>query len=127
MNDFLEFLRTHKKISVISALAVVVIILGLFCRKDETGDLPVSPYNSAGFGMGAMAGRNYPCYQQPMVYQGMPSVNSMQPAAFQSNTLRLAMGVTLEGRGTVIAVEPGSSAERAGIQTGDLINRINGQ
>jgi len=41
--------------------------------------------------------------------------------------LRLPMGVTLEGKGTVVSVEPGSAADRAGIQAGDRINRINGR
>ena len=42
-------------------------------------------------------------------------------------SLPLPMGVTLEGKGTVVSVEPGSAADRAGIQVGDLINRINGR
>lgn len=42
-------------------------------------------------------------------------------------SLSLPMGVTLEGKGTVVSVEPGSAAERAGIQVGDRINRINGR
>ena len=42
-------------------------------------------------------------------------------------SLPLPMGVTLEGKGTVVSVEPGSAAERAGIQGGDRINRINGR
>ena len=42
-------------------------------------------------------------------------------------SLPLPMGVTLEGKGTVVSVEPGSAAERAGIQVGDRINRINGR
>jgi S1-C subfamily serine protease len=42
-------------------------------------------------------------------------------------SLPLPMGVTLEGKGTVVSVEPGSTAERAGIQVGDLINQINGR
>jgi C-terminal processing protease CtpA/Prc len=42
-------------------------------------------------------------------------------------SLPLSMGVTLEGKGTVVSVEPGSAAERAGIQVGDRINRINGR
>ena len=49
------------------------------------------------------------------------------PVAFQSGSLTLPMGVTLAGRGTVVSVEPGSMADRAGIQVGDLINRINGR
>jgi len=51
----------------------------------------------------------------------------MQLAALQLNTLTMSMGVVLEGKGTVVSVEPGSPAERAGIQPGDLINRINGR
>jgi C-terminal processing protease CtpA/Prc len=42
-------------------------------------------------------------------------------------SLSLPMGVTLEGQGTVISVEPGSAADHAGIQVGDRINRINGR
>ena len=42
-------------------------------------------------------------------------------------SLPLPMGVTLEGKGTVVSVEPGSAAERAGLQVGDRINRINGR
>jgi len=51
-------------------------------------------------------------------------VTSSQLFAF---SLPLPMGVTLEGKGTVVSVEPGSTAERAGIQVGDRINRINGR
>ena len=51
-------------------------------------------------------------------------VVSSQVFAF---SLPLPMGVTLEGKGTVVSVEPGSAAERAGIQVGDRINRINGR
>ena len=51
-------------------------------------------------------------------------VLSSQAVAF---SLTLPMGVTLEGKGTVVSVEPGSAAERAGIQVGDRINRINGR
>ena len=36
-------------------------------------------------------------------------------------------GPTASGKGTVASVEPGSPADRAGIQKGDLINRINGR
>jgi len=42
-------------------------------------------------------------------------------------SLPLPMGVILEGKGTVVSVEPGSAAERAGIQVGDRINRVNGR
>jgi C-terminal processing protease CtpA/Prc len=42
-------------------------------------------------------------------------------------SLSLPMGVILEGKGTVVSVEPGSPADRAGIQVGDRINRINGR
>ena len=42
-------------------------------------------------------------------------------------SLPLPMGVTLEGKGTVVSVESGSAADRAGIQVGDRINRINGR
>jgi C-terminal processing protease CtpA/Prc len=42
-------------------------------------------------------------------------------------SLSLPMGVTLEGKGSVVSVEPGSAADRAGIQVGDRINRINGR
>ena len=51
----------------------------------------------------------------------------LQRAAWQSKTWTLPMGVVLEGKGTVVSVVPGSAAERAGIQPGDLINRINGR
>lgn len=42
-------------------------------------------------------------------------------------SLSLPMGVTLEGKGSVVSVEPGSAADLAGIQVGDRINRINGR
>jgi S1-C subfamily serine protease len=42
-------------------------------------------------------------------------------------SLSLPMGVTLEGKGTVVSVIPGSAADQAGIQVGDRINRINGR
>lgn len=57
----------------------------------------------------------------------MAQASPWQLAALQANTLTLPMGVVLEGKGTVVSVEPGSPAERAGIQPGDLINRINGR
>jgi PDZ domain-containing protein len=50
-----------------------------------------------------------------------------QFAAMQSNGLKLPMGVTLVGKGMVTQVVPGSKAARAGITTGDVINRINGK
>jgi len=42
-------------------------------------------------------------------------------------SIPLPMGVTLEGKGTVVSIVPGSAADRAGIQVGDRINRINGR
>jgi hypothetical protein len=42
-------------------------------------------------------------------------------------SLSLPMGVTLEGKGTVVSVIPASAADQAGIQVGDRINRINGR
>ena len=59
--------------------------------------------------------------------QPMMSPDPGQLAAFQQNGLTLPMGVTLVGRGTVDSLVPGSPAERAGIQVGDIINRINGR
>ncbi|MBF0330815.1 MAG: hypothetical protein HQL17_02675 [Candidatus Omnitrophica bacterium] len=59
----------------------------------------------------------------PMAAPVMP----MQQVALPAGTITLAMGVVLEGKGTVVTVERGSAAERAGIQPGDLINRINGR
>ena len=51
----------------------------------------------------------------------------LTPSQLFGLSLPLAIGVKLEGKGTVVAVEPGSAAERAGIQVGDRINRINGR
>lgn len=140
MEEFLAYIRKHKEIAVISAIAAFVIILGLFCHKKVGGDIPVDSYNALGWGMrnGAcnpqaayapqpMMQRNYPYYQQPLMSQAIPPTAQMQTAAFQSSSLRLPIGVTLQGRGTVMAVDPGSPAQRAGIQIGDVINRINGQ
>jgi S1-C subfamily serine protease len=42
-------------------------------------------------------------------------------------SLPLPMGVTLEGKGTVVSIVPNSAADRAGIKVGDRINRINGR
>lgn len=49
------------------------------------------------------------------------------PSLLFAFSLPLPMGVILEGKGTVVSVEPGSAADRAGIQVGDRINRINGR
>ena len=51
-------------------------------------------------------------------------VVSSQVFAF---SLPLPMGVTLEGKGTVVSIVPNSAADRAGIKVGDRINRINGR
>jgi len=75
-------------------------------------------------------------YKFPSKSVAFDSFDSMEPtarsapeqlAAFQQNTLTLPMGVTLVGKGYVEAVAPGSQADRAGIQIGDVINRINGR
>lgn len=124
LNAFLNYVRTHKVITALAVGAAFLIVLGLFCRREVSGDIPL---DSAYYAPQPMMQRNYPYYRQPPVCQTMPFLTQLQPAGFQSNSLHLAMGVTLQGRGTVVAVEPGSPAAQAGIQIGDVINRINGQ
>jgi hypothetical protein len=58
-------------------------------------------------------------------YPYYPPFNQAQQVAL--NTLTLPFGVSLAGKGTVVSVDPGSPADQAGIQAGDLINRINGR
>lgn len=80
-----------------------------------------------GYG-GASLAQQQNCFLAP----ASPGYPMMQPnlqtqqVAFQSNSLTLPIGVTLAGRGEVISIEPGSAAQRAGLQIGDRINRING-
>lgn len=122
MDNLLTYLRTHKQTAIISAVVLFLIILGLFSQKKITGVVSVDSYNSMAWEKG-----NYPCYAQPPICQAMSPIGGMQQVAFRSNSLTLPIGVTLEGRGTVVAVKPGSPAARAGIEIGDVINRINGK
>jgi membrane-associated protease RseP (regulator of RpoE activity) len=50
-----------------------------------------------------------------------------QLAAFGQSSLTLPMGVTLVGKGYVDSIVSGSPAAQAGVQVGDIINRINGR
>ena len=59
--------------------------------------------------------------------QTMVNPDPGQLVAFGQNGLTLPMGVTLVGKGYVDVLVPGSPAERAGLQVGDIINRINGR
>ena len=70
-----------------------------------------------------MPPRNYPNIQAPAA--GSTAVPGGQIVA--QNTIKLAIGVTLGGKGTVMSVDPGSPAQAAGLQVGDVINRINGR
>lgn len=71
---------------------------------------------------GQIPTQNQPWPAQPTIFPNNP----IQLAALPSNCLTLQIGVKLVGKGEVIEVMPGSPAERAGIQVGDIINRING-
>ena len=81
--------------------------------------------------VGAMCNYKFPT--KSVAFDSMESIEPKvmnapeQLAAFQQNALALPMGVTLTGKGYVETVTPGSQAERAGIQVGDVINRINGR
>lgn len=69
-------------------------------------------------------------FQSSTMASGMQPIGSPDPGqlvAFGQNSLTLPMGVTLVGKGYVDALVPGSPAERAGLQVGDIINRINGR
>lgn len=59
--------------------------------------------------------------------QPMVNPDPSQLVAFGQNELTLPMGVTLVGKGYVEVLVPGSPAARAGLQVGDIINRINGR
>ena len=97
MKEIFDYLEAHKAAAIMGVVGLLL-AFGLVIRMNPTPTM------------------------MPMA-QSSP----FQLAALQSNTLALPMGVVLEGKGTVISVEPGSPAERAGIQPGDLINRINGR
>lgn len=101
MDKFLLFLKQYRGVVVFSLVVFCLLIAGLFVRRREASDY----------------------VQQPGQYTMMAPY--MQQIASQS--LNLPIGVSLVGRGTVASVVPGSQAARAGIQAGDLINRINGQ
>lgn len=113
MDKLLSFLKSHKGIVIICLVAFCLLIAGLFVRRKEAPEYLQQPAFQ----------RNYPNFAQPGQYTIMAPY--MQQIASQS--LNLPIGVTLVGRGTVVSVVPGSSAARAGIQVGDVINRINGQ
>jgi S1-C subfamily serine protease len=70
-----------------------------------------------------MSPRNYPNIQQP----GTDTTIDAYGQAVVQNTIKLAIGVTLGGKGAVLSVDPGSRAEAAGLRTGDVINQINGR
>ena len=105
-----EEISTKKAVVVGAALtAIVALMVVAICTAGaKNNSLPMGP--------GIVSG------MQPMMNSG-PG----QLAAFQQNGLTLPMGVMLVGRGTVDSLVPGSPAKRAGIQVGDIINRINGR
>ncbi|MBF0594543.1 MAG: PDZ domain-containing protein [Candidatus Omnitrophica bacterium] len=107
MNEIFDYLEEHKTTAIILIVALLV-LFGVFCQW--------KPSLTASSGTNRRPG-----------FVGNGEDPAMRLAALQTNTLTLPMGVVLEGKGTVISVEPGSPAERAGIQPGDLINRINGR
>lgn len=102
-----EYLRKYGPATAILAIAVTLIMFGLFHARANAG--------VRGYGQGFTA---YPCQRVAF---------PCQQVAFPSNCLTLQIGVTLAGRGEVIDIVPGSPAARAGIMTGDVINRINGR
>ena len=132
MEELFIYLEKNKSRAAVSALVAVMVVVGLFSYRQGAGSwgAPEAPTLWCNPQTGAcnprLAGvaqppprRNYPCFQQP----GAGPYGQAQLAA----TLALSMGVTLGGKGTVLSVEPGSAAQLAGIQAGDVINRINGR
>ena len=114
MEGFMDYLKRYKSIAGVVAIALIMVMLGLFYYRRDNAPVSVDPYN-------AMR------YQQFARCPARGPYPQMQPVALQSNTLTLPIGVTLAGRGSVISLEPGSPAACAGIQAGDIINRINGK
>ncbi len=143
MHVFIEHLERYRTTAIFVVVGMLVLFALFFSRKGPGMQANASANAMCLQGRGCNPSGMYPAqpgYAPQMMPQnnclmypaapGCPMASSvipLQPVALQSGTIKLAMGVVLEGRGTVVSVEPGSAAERAGIQPGDLINRINGK
>jgi hypothetical protein len=118
MDEISDYIQRYKVRGMV-LLVVILVVLGIFSSHKSDGPVPFGPYNR--FCMRPGGCINSGVWGPQRGYGMQP-----QQVAFQSNGLTLSIGVTLEGRGDVVSVEPGSAAQRAGIQVGDRINRING-
>ncbi|MBF0217659.1 MAG: PDZ domain-containing protein [Candidatus Omnitrophica bacterium] len=109
MKKILDYIFEDKAVAAGVVIAAVIIAFGIFTPRSEKGAVPL---------------RNI---EPDLFMVGTASSGAMQTVAFANNTITLPMGVTLEGKGSVTELVPGSSAERAGICVGDVINRVNGR
>jgi len=130
-NEFRSKFKSSGTI-VIAAFAVLLIAVALLffvdSRRDANAQMRVTRSLNNQYSFNNSGSAYYPNTMRPGRYPAYacypPSMPVQQVA---SNTLTLPMGVSLAGKGTVLWVTPGSSADLAGIQVGDVINRINGR
>jgi len=118
MKESINYVKNHLLWVYLSTFVLVLILFGLFSQADKTGNIPTDSYFQ-------MQRQVQQATNTPQTFNTPRNV--MQNIAMPSNSLKLAMGVTLVGKGKVVSVTPGSKAQRAGIQVGDVINRINGK
>jgi len=119
MGKLFGYLEKNKGIAVISGIVALFFVGVLYFGRQSR----VAAGGQNGNSVQSMLPRNYPVIQQPVT--GTAADPSGQVVA--QNTIKLAIGVTLGGKGTVLSVDPGSRAEAAGLRTGDVINQINGR
>jgi len=122
MENLLGYFKKIKSIAVVSGI-VVVFFVGMLYFGRQSSIAPSVKSVKNDNSLQSMPQRNYPDIQQP----GAGTALDFPGQFVAQNNITLPIGVTLGGKGTVLSVEPGSRAEAAGIQVGDIINRINGK
>ncbi len=112
MRDILYTKKEQTKFFGVGAMVFlgVMCFIGMFGASFEPSTIPT---DSIDFG--------------PMQQVAYTGGGCFQPVAARGNGLKLPMGVTLVGKGMITEIVPGSKAFRAGLQIGDVINRINGK
>ena len=115
MKNLFSCFEKNRGIVIVSKIVVLVLAGVLYFGGQSNGQ------NNNG--LQSMLPRNYPDIQLPV---DGTIVNPYGQVVAQ-NTIKLAIGVTLGGKGTVLSVDPGSAAETAGLRVGDVINQINGR